>query len=146
MVLSDTAGASRIDDGIRVGADSTNNLVDDASNGAGSATMYIGNASITVSSDERLKSNITPLADGLGIINALLPIEFDQDEERPWGDVRHYVGFGARHSHNVAPWAVHTQGDTGLPWKMRQEFLMAPTVRAVQQLDERVKQLEARLN
>ena len=139
------AGSSRAVDGVRVGADSTNNLIDDASTGAGTATLYIGNASINVTSDERLKSNITPLQDGLSIINALLPIEYDQDEERPWGDVRHYVGFGARHSRPIAPWTVNTQGDTGLPWKMRQEFLMAPTVRAVQQLDERLRALEARV-
>ena len=131
--------------GLIIGADSTNNLIDDASTGAGTATLYIGNASINVTSDERLKSNIRPVEDGLSIINALLPIEYDQDEERPFGDVRHYMGFGARHSYKIAPWSVHTQGDTNLPWKMRQEFLMAPTVRAVQQLDERLKALEAKL-
>ena len=139
------SGASVIAGGIRIGTDSTNNLIDDASNGAGTATLYIGNASINVTSDERVKSNIKPIEDGLSIINALQPIEFDQDEERPWGDQRHYMGFGARASHKVAPWAVHTQGDTGLPWKMRQEFLMAPTVRAVQQLCKRIEELEARL-
>ena len=137
------AGTLRADGGVRIGSDSTNNLLDDASNGAGTATLYIGNASINVTSDENIKSNIRPIDDGLVIVNALLPIEFDQDEERPFGDVRHYMGFGARHSHKVAPWAVHTQGDTGLLWKMRQEFLMAPTVRAVQQLDERLKALES---
>lgn len=48
--------------GVKIGADSTNNLIDDASNGAGSTTLYIGNASITVvPSDRRLKDNITPL-------------------------------------------------------------------------------------
>lgn len=134
----------RLPEGIYIGADSTNNLLDDASTGAGTATLYIGNASINVTSDEHLKSNIKPLADGLSIIKALAPIEYDQDRERPFGHVRHYVGFGARHSYKVAPWAVHTQGDTGLPWQMRQEFLMAPAVRAIQQIEERLTVLEAR--
>ena len=143
-LIGSSAGTMRVSEGLRIGADSTNNLLDDASNGAGTATLYIGNASINVTSDERVKSNIKPIEDGLSIVNALQPIEFDQDEERPFGDQRHYMGFGARASHKVAPWAVHTQGDTGLPWKMRQEFLMAPVVRAVQQLCERIIALEAK--
>ena len=130
--------------GTYIGAAAAANQIDDASNGAGSTTLYIGNATITVSSDERLKRNIKPLEDGLSIVKALLPVEYDQDEERPFGDVEHYVGFGARHTHKIAPWSVHTQGDTGLPWKMRQEFLMAPVVRALQQLVEKVAALEAR--
>ena len=130
--------------GTYIGAAAAANQIDDASNGAGSTTLYIGNATITVSSDERLKRNIKPLEDGLSIVKALLPVEYDQDEERPFGDVEHYVGFGARHTHKIAPWSVHTQGDTGLPWKMRQEFLMAPVVRALQQLVEKVAALEER--
>ena len=130
--------------GVYIGAAAAANQIDDASNGAGSTTLYIGNAAITVTSDERLKRNMKPLADGLSIIKALAPIEYDQDEGRPFGDVGHYAGFGARHSHKVAPWSVNTQGDTGLPWQMRQEFLMAPVVRAIQQLTEKVAALEAR--
>ena len=139
------AGTTLLSEGVRIGANSTNNLIDDATTGAGTATLYIGNASINVTSDENLKSNIVPLNDGLSILNQLMPIEYDQDEERPFGHIRHYVGFGARHSQKIAPWTVHTQGDTGLPWKMRQEFLMAPAVRAIQQLDARLKSLEARM-
>ena len=130
--------------GVYIGAAAAANQIDDASNGAGSTTLYIGNATITVSSDERLKRNIKPLEDGLSIVKALAPIEYDQDDERPFGDVEHYVGFGARHTHKIAPWSVHTQGDTGLMWKMRQEFLMAPAVRAIQQLEARLAALEAR--
>ena len=119
-------------------------IIFSSSSGAGSATTYIGNAIITVVSDELTKRNIKPLEDGLSIIKALAPIEYDQDEARPWGDVEHYAGFGARHSHKIVPWAVNTQGATGEPWQMRQEFLMAPVVRAIQQLTEKVAALEAR--
>lgn len=44
-------GAGYITGGLYVGANSTNNLIDDASNGAGSATLYIGNEAIATSSD-----------------------------------------------------------------------------------------------
>lgn len=39
--------------GIGIGADSTNNMFDDASNGAGTTTMYIGNTAITVAFTQR---------------------------------------------------------------------------------------------
>ena len=143
-VFSRTAGASRLVNGIRIGADSTNNLLDDASTGAGSTTLYIGNAAITVASDERLKSNIRTFECGLDLVMALRPVEFDQDEMRPFGNVGHYVGFTAQDIHKVAPWAVNTQGDTGAPWQARYEFLMAPVVGAVQNHEYRLRQLEQR--
>ena len=62
----------------------------------------------------------------------------------PFGDVRHYMGFGARHSHKIAPWAVNTQGDTGLPWQARYELLNGVIVRGWQEHDERIQQLEQR--
>ena len=43
------SNTSRIPNGVQIGAASSNNLLDDASNGAGSATLYIGNQSILVS-------------------------------------------------------------------------------------------------
>ncbi len=136
------SASSRAVDGLRIGADSTNNLIDDASTGAGTATLYIGNASINVTSDENLKYNIQPFKSGLALVKQLQPIEFDQDENRPFGHIGHYVGFGARAVQKVAPWAVHTQGDTGLPWQARYEFLMAPVVGAVQELAARLEALE----
>ena len=139
-------GEARLVAGARIGADSTNNLLDDASTGAGTATLYIGNASINVTSDENLKYNIQPFKSGLELVKQLQPIEFDQDEMRPFGHIRHYVGFGARAVHKVAPWAVHTQGNTGLPWQARYEFLMAPVVGAVQELDSRLAAIEAKLH
>jgi hypothetical protein len=45
------AGAGYLTGGVYVGANSTDNLIDDASNGAGSATLYIGNEAIATASD-----------------------------------------------------------------------------------------------
>lgn len=41
-------GQNFLGDGVRIGADSTNNLVDNSSNGAATADLYIGNKKITV--------------------------------------------------------------------------------------------------
>jgi hypothetical protein len=48
-------------DGFYVGSANIGNaayVIDDSSNGSSSATLYIGNASITVSSDKRIKKDI----------------------------------------------------------------------------------------
>ena len=77
LILSPTAGASRIVGGIRIGADSTNNLLDDASTGAGTATLYIGNASINVTSDVRLKADVRDSRmDALAALNKLRVVDF----------------------------------------------------------------------
>lgn len=49
--LVTVAGAGYVTSGLYVGANSTNNLIDDASNGAGSTALYIGNKVIATTSD-----------------------------------------------------------------------------------------------
>jgi hypothetical protein len=44
-----TNGGVVVASGVTIGTDSTNNLIDDASNGASTQTLYIGNAAITTS-------------------------------------------------------------------------------------------------
>jgi len=64
---------------VHIGADAANNLIDDASGGTGSTTLYIGNASINVTaSDRRMKENITPSSiDALGLIRKMKVVDFD---------------------------------------------------------------------
>ena len=143
--FSGTAGASRIDAGIRIGADSTNNLLDDASNGAGTATLYIGNASVNVTSDERVKTNVREWnGDASAILNALPVKAWDAytQNDPQGGYTGGYVGFTAQDLHKAAPWAVNTQGDTGLPWQARYEFLNGIIVKGWQDHDARIAKLE----
>ena len=51
LSLETVSGTPVVTNGVRFGTDATNNLIDDASNGAGSATLYIGNESILASGD-----------------------------------------------------------------------------------------------
>ena len=142
--------------GIRVGADSTNNMIDDSSTGAGTATLYIGNASINVTSDERIKTNVRVWdGDASAILKALPVKAWDKylSNDPQGGYEGGYVGFTAQDMHKVAPWSVNTQGDTGLPWQARYEFLNGIIVKGwqdhesqISSLRERIQSLEAQLN
>lgn len=148
-------------EGYYVGAASTNNLIDDASNGSSTATLYIGNASIAVVSDIRVKDNITPYnIDAMSLIRQFTVIEFDYlDQYRPFGGgiyTDKYVGLSAQDVFQLTPWVVNTQGgadcqkclsgqrcDEHLPWQMRGELLIGVLVKALQEADERIQKLES---
>jgi len=51
LTLETISGTPVITNGVRIGLDNTNNLIDNASNGAGSNTLFIGNESILASGD-----------------------------------------------------------------------------------------------
>lgn len=133
--------------GVRIGVNATDNEIDDATQGGASATLYIGNASINVTSDRRLKRNIQKWAgDGRDLVRQLARdvIEYDQTRERPLGHVRHYVGIAAQDVYRVAPWAVNTQGGAKCaaclqarrcrkhkPWQIKYELLVPVLIKAI---------------
>ncbi len=51
LTLETISGSPVVTNGIRIGTDDTNHLIDEASNGSGSALLYIGNESILASGD-----------------------------------------------------------------------------------------------
>ena len=51
LTLETISGTPVVTNGMRIGTDSTDNLIDDGTNGAASATTYIGNESILMSGD-----------------------------------------------------------------------------------------------
>lgn len=137
---------------------STNNKFSTASAGGGSTTMWIGNASINVTSDARIKTihgNYT--GNAVEVLNSLDVKEFTyHTDHRPFGgyDGR-TVGFTAQDMNKVAPWSVNTQGGNtcqnclgGRPcdehpvWHARYEMLNGLLVKAIQELDERTRELE----
>lgn len=120
-------------------------LISQSSSGAGTTTTYIGNQTITTSSDERIKINLRQWdGDATAILDALPVKAWDSyTQDAPVaGYTGGYVGFTAQDLHKVAPWAVNTQGDTGLPWQARYEFLNGLIVKGLQQLNARLAKLE----
>lgn len=111
-----TLGSSALaPSGYYVGTVSTNNLIDDASNGAGSTTHYIGNASIDVTvSDSRLKTNQTGVTGSktpfvLGLANYLTEYDYLPDQNLPG----RWLGFEAQTLYEYAPqFVIKPETDT----------------------------------
>ncbi|KKN82090.1 hypothetical protein LCGC14_0313570 [marine sediment metagenome] len=149
--------------GIRIGADSGDNEIDDATQGAASTQLFIGNASINVTSDARLKVDIEDTQrDALSLIRQMRVVDFawdDPADQSPYGrNYRgRYTGMLAHETIKVAPWIVNDQGggrdcpycSTGLPgcnhlpWKVEYEHLAGLQIKGIQQLIGRIEELEA---
>jgi hypothetical protein len=76
--------------GLTVGAASTNNDIWNASQGSGTASLFIGNASINVTSDMRLKQDIAPTGtDWLDVFSRVPVVDYawndPSDRHNPWG-------------------------------------------------------------
>ena len=147
VITATQAGTLAFPNGIYVGATQTAAaLISQASSGAGTTTCYIGNQSITTSSDERIKTNVRVWdGDASAILKALPVKAWDAyTQDAPQGGYEGgYVGFTAQDLHKVAPWAVNTQGDTGLPWQARYEFLNGIIVKGWQNHESQIQALLA---
>lgn len=109
--FSDT-GTVLLTNGVRIGADSTNNLIDDASNGAGSTTLYIGTNTIdtTVPSDVNLKYGIVPTELTITDLMAIEVVDFRFIPEFSSDQSLHH-GVIAQQVEGIFPEAVSTRSD-----------------------------------
>jgi len=148
--IASTADASRIVNGIRIGADSTNNLLDDATNGAGSATLFIGNASINVTSDIRMKPNRSPTKrDAWRIIDQIEVIDHDWKQDSVYGYMNErgpFMGVAAQQIQPITPWAVNKPGNPDDLWFVEHVHLVPLLIKDAQETHARLAALEARLN
>lgn len=96
-------------------------------------------------SDQRLKENITPIANALDKVKALTGVEFDWKEETKdvHGYEGHDVGVIAQEVQAVLPEAVRTN-DSGY-LSVRYEKMIALLVEANKELASRVEELEKKL-
>jgi hypothetical protein len=143
-------------------------LIDDASNSSGTKTLYIGNASITVSSDSRVKNNIEDYTDSaLDLLDQARVVGFEYDKEGiqdlnsdhgPSSRGR-YVGLLAQEAVKWAPWTVNAGDakdcslcsagkeceDHAMIWKAEYDHLVPLTVKALQEAKARIVSLEAQV-
>lgn len=156
-------GASLFTTGVYIGVvTNTNTLLDDASNGAGTTTLYIGNASINVTSDMRLKRDIlTSYVDAMNIFRQLRVVDFAWDDPSDTAPVNRnsrgrYVGMLAQETIDLVPWIVNAPDRTcwecraGLrcerhlsSWCVEYEHMAGLFVRGFQQVDARLMELES---
>jgi len=113
---------------------------------ATSGRIDAGNDIVAYStSDQRLKENITPIANALDKVKALTGVEFDWKEETKevHGYEGHDVGVIAQEVQAVLPEAVRTN-DSGY-LSVRYEKMIALLVEANKELASRVEELEKKL-
>lgn len=151
--------------GVYVGSSgSTNNLIDDASNGAGTTTLYIGNAAITVVSDMRLKMGVRDTqVKAVDLINRFRVVDFMWNDPTDTARVNRnsrgmWVGMIGQEMVNVAPWIVNAPDQTcvtclsGQPcarhpsyWHVEYEHLVPTLVKGIQELDDADDELGMRI-
>jgi hypothetical protein len=114
------------------------------------ATYDLGNTSLRFaevwctaaafnSSDARLKKNIVPVTLGLDFVRALRPVEYDWINPNLTG---HHYGFIAQEIEPLGFAGVDTSNPD--EYALRYTDLLAPMVRAIQELSARLDALEAR--
>ncbi len=154
--------------GVTIGTNTTNKLIDDASNGSGSSTLYIGNQSITTSSDLRVKNDVADYTgSALDLLGNARVVSFTYDKEgiadtdSDYGPSSRgtYVGLIAQEVVEWAPWTVNAgnAGDcatckAGLScedhdhvWKAEYNNMVPLTVKALQEAKARIEALEAQV-
>jgi len=150
--------------GVRIGADSGNNEIDDASQGAASTVLYIGNASINTTSDRRIKRAIEDVSgkEALALLakaHVVSHLWDDPADRNPNGKALRgrYVSLIAQDAIKWARWAVNAQGGQSCadclaarackehpqPWQIEYQLLVPSLIAAVNHLAGRVVELEA---
>ena len=109
-----------------------------------SAVGGIASAAIGLLSDETTKHTIEEIEDALSILRQLRPVTFYYKDEFAIEPGRRHNGFIAQELNEVMPHATHIHDDSGLMC-IDINQLIAVQARAIQQLEERVIELEAKL-
>ena len=143
--------------GLYIGAYNGDNHLTDASAGGGSATLYIGNQSITTSSDRRLKANIVDSS-----LNAVEALNRLRVTDYNWNDPSDtsfnnrnarglWTGLIAQEVVEHLPFAVNAPRDeekvidhgSDSTWSIESIALCGVLIKAVQELSARIEGLES---
>ncbi len=132
-------------------ANTTANQIHTATQGAATTQLFIGNASINVTSDVRLKTNIVNTErDALGILGKLRVVDYTWND--PVADPEgtrnlrgRWTGLIAQEAIDHIPWVVNKPGDPERNYYfMEYPHLIPLMVKGMQDLDRRLKAVEAR--
>ena len=111
-------------------------------------TVIQGQVAFTSSSDARLKDSITPVSDGLALVNDLNPVSYDRTNNPESG-----IEMGLLAQEVEATLEKHGLGNSGMVHQptedaymsLRYNDLLAPMIKAIQELDAQHKQEVASL-
>jgi len=111
-------------------------------------TVIEGAVSLTSPSDARLKDSITPVSDGLAFVNDLNPVSYHRIN-----NTGSDIEMGLLAQEVEATLEKHGLGNSGMVHQptgdaymsLRYNDLLAPMIKAIQELDEKNQTLEAQL-
>jgi len=152
-------GKCYTNDGLHFGSTNDQNAINVGSHGASSTTLYIGNATITVSSDERIKKNIEDTKiNATETLNKLRVVDFewnDPSDEGTYNNRNARVSHGGQWTGLIAQEMVeHIPHIINAPrkeetleidyesentWFVDFEHLVPTLVKSVQELSEKVE-------
>jgi hypothetical protein len=98
---------------------------------------YLKAAAWAYGSDRRIKENINYIQFGLDKVLALKPATFDYID-----GVKNNIGWIAQDVQEVIPQAVNTISETNDQLTLKSDFIVPYLVKAIQELEARIKQLE----
>jgi hypothetical protein len=133
--------------GVIVGTDTTDKMIDDGSNGAGSTTLYIGNKTIDVSvSDARYKKIRGETIRGLETLEKFKVVDYYWNENYEKEDKKLHIGILAQEAFMVDDnFAIKPVDDRGL-WKLDKQDLLCLCIKVIQDLGKEIKELKQKLN
>jgi hypothetical protein len=105
----------------------------------GDGYAYIAASAWAYGSDKRIKENIDYIETGLDKILALKPAKFDYID-----GLKDNIGWIAQDVQEVIPEAVNTISETNDQLTLKSDFIVPYLVKAVQELEARIKELEAK--
>jgi hypothetical protein len=150
-------GNIMVGEGVYVGATSGDNQIRSSSAGAGSATLYIGNAAIQVSSDQRLKTNIVDTEmNATEKLNQVRVVDFNWDDPSDTSFNNRnargkWTGVLAQELVDVLPFAVNAprneedlsiDEESDQKWLVDQAQMVPVLIKAIQELTARIAALE----
>jgi len=145
-VMRFTTTAAYAPIGVRIGADSGDNEIDDASQGSASTQLFIGNSSIDVTvSDERVKTSVT-MPNGLSrkhlslLASALREYEYTAGQAGWIGN--RYVGHLAQNLWDVLPEYVIRPEDEQSNWSVKYNYMVGPLIWGWDDHESRIAALE----
>jgi hypothetical protein len=113
LYIGDTDAENWFANGVRIGLDSNDSKIDNATNGGSSEVLYIGTNTIdtTAPSDERTKENIDDTVYGLDDLNQIRVVDFTYNQSIIDDDNQQHTGVLAQQIASLYPEAVSTRSD-----------------------------------
>jgi hypothetical protein len=153
-------GNIMVGEGVYVGAANGDNQIRSSSAGGGSATLYIGNAAIQVSSDQRLKTNIVDTElNALEKVSQVRVVDFNWDDPSDTSFNNRnargkWTGVLAQELVNVLPFAVNAprnesdlsiDTDSEQKWLVDQAQMVPVLIKAIQEQQTLIESLTDRI-